>query len=256
MDKLAEGKVKEAVEALLKWSNSQKAREKAQLLEDEQLLYVVISLKKIPERARTNPYRIPLPHPLFPLDGTQEVCLFVNDLDRGIKAKDAKAKVIEEGIPVAKVIGLSKLKTDYKPHEAKRKLCGSYDLFLADDRILPMPPKVLGKNFKKKKHPIPVTLTRQQWKGQITAACSSTFLYVGGGSCSVIKAARVSQSKEEIRENILAVIQGAADLVPKKWKGIQAVYLKTLESVALPLYRTLPDAPLKIPDAPLKIDKV
>ncbi|CAM6087332.1 unnamed protein product [Calypogeia fissa] len=242
-----EEKVEEAVEALLKWTNSQKARDKAQLLEDEQLLYLVISLKKIPDRARTNPYKIPLPHPLFPLDGTQEVCLFVNDLDRGIKAKDAKAKAIEEGIPIAKVIGLSKLKTDYYPHEAKRKLCGSYDLFLADDRILQMLPKLLGKSFfKKKKHPIPVTLTRQQWKGQITAACNSTFLYVGGGSCSVIKVARVSQSKEEIRENILAVIKGAAELIPKKWKGVQAIYLKTLESVALPLYQTLPDLPLKI----------
>ncbi|CAM6092841.1 unnamed protein product [Calypogeia fissa] len=245
--KVNEAKVEEAMEALLKWTNSQRARDKAQLLEDEQLLYLVISLKKIPDRTRTNPYKIPLPHPLFPLDGTQEVCLFVNDLDRGIKAKDAKAKAIEEGIPIAKVIGLSKLKTDYYPHEAKRKLCGSYDLFLADDRILPMLPKLLGKSFfKKKKHPIPVTLTRQQWKGQITSACSSTFLYVGGGSCSVIKVARVSQSKEEIRENILAVIKGAAELIPKKWKGVQAIYLKTLESVALPLYQTLPDLPLKI----------
>jgi ribosome biogenesis protein UTP30 len=250
MEKIDEGKIQEAVDALLKWSNSQKAQEKAQLLEDEQLLYVVISLKKIPERARTNPYRIPLPHPLFPIDGDQEVCLFVNDLDRGIKAKDAKAKVIEEGILIAKVIGVSKLKTDYYPHEAKRKLCGSYDLFLADDRILPMLPKLLGKSFfKKKKHPIPVTLTRQQWKGQITQACSSTYLYVGGGSCSVIKVARMSQSKEEIRENILAVINGAVEQVPKKWKGVQSIYLKTLESVALPLYRTVPGMPLRIDQA-------
>lgn len=45
---------------------------------------------------------------------------------------------------MTKVIGLSKLKTKYEPHEAKRALCNQYDLFLADDRILPSLPKYLG----------------------------------------------------------------------------------------------------------------
>jgi hypothetical protein len=45
---------------------------------------------------------------------------------------------------VAKVIGTSKLRTKYESHEAKRSLCGAYDLFLADERILPSLPKLLG----------------------------------------------------------------------------------------------------------------
>ena len=45
---------------------------------------------------------------------------------------------------VAKVIGTSKLRTKYESHEAKRNLCAAFDLFLADERILPSLPKLLG----------------------------------------------------------------------------------------------------------------
>jgi ribosome biogenesis protein UTP30 len=42
------------------------------------------------------------------------------------------------------VVGLSKLRTKYESHEAKRQLCDSYDLFLADERIVPSLPKLIG----------------------------------------------------------------------------------------------------------------
>lgn len=50
-----------------------------------------------------------------------------------------------------KVIGVTKLRKEFKSHEAKRQLCDSYDFFLADDRVLPALPKVLGKAFFQKK---------------------------------------------------------------------------------------------------------
>lgn len=59
--------------------------------------------------------------------------------------KAGKAKVREERIAgISKVIGISKLKTKYESHEAKRQLAGSYDLFAADERVLPSLPKLLG----------------------------------------------------------------------------------------------------------------
>jgi hypothetical protein len=42
------------------------------------------------------------------------------------------------------VVGVSKLKAKYESHEAKRQLCNSYDMFAADERILPSLPKLLG----------------------------------------------------------------------------------------------------------------
>ena len=45
------------------------------------------------------------------------------------------------------VLGLTKLRTKFKQFEAKRQLLGMYDRFLADDRIVPMLPKLLGSKF-------------------------------------------------------------------------------------------------------------
>ena len=59
--------------------------------------------------------------------------------------KAAKKRVRQEKIAgVSKVIGISKLRTKYEPFEAKRTLCNSFDLFVADDRIIPSLPKLLG----------------------------------------------------------------------------------------------------------------
>lgn len=35
---------------------------------------------------------------------------------------------------VMQVLGVSKLRSDFKPYESKRQLCASYDMFLCDDR--------------------------------------------------------------------------------------------------------------------------
>ncbi len=59
--------------------------------------------------------------------------------------KAAKQRVKEEKLAkVSKVVGVSKLRTKYESAEAKRALCTAYDLFLADERVLPSLPKLLG----------------------------------------------------------------------------------------------------------------
>lgn len=49
--------------------------------------------------------------------------------------------------------------------------------------------------------------------------------------------------------NVLAAIQCAVDLTPKKWSNVQGLFLKTNESVALPIYQALPEAPRRIAGA-------
>lgn len=94
--------------------------------------------------------------------------------------------------------------------------------------------------------------------------------------------ARSSQSEQQGVENTLAAIAAAVEKVPRKWDGVQvssgargarlpasgryawsrpspplpfaaccwcpmqAVFLKTADSVALPMYQVLPDAPTRI----------
>ncbi len=198
----------------------------------------VIALKKIPSGKRNDkPLRLPLPHPIYNVEGT-EVCLIVKD-HKGEGHKAAKAKVRAEGTAgVTKVIGLSKLSTKYESFESKRQLCNSYDLFVADERVLPSLPKLLGKTFfKKKKQPVPVKLSGKDWAGQIRKACEATYLVLGGGPSLSVRVARSSQEEDECVENVMAALTAAAEKLPGKWKGIKALYMKTAESVALPVWQ-------------------
>lgn len=192
-------------------------------------------MKKIPEkRGKDKPIPLPLPHPMYSVEET-ELCLFVKD-HKGEGHKESKAKVKAEKIPgIAKVIGLSKLKTKYESHEKKRQLCNSYDLFLADDRILPSLPKLLGKTFfKKKKQPIPVKLAGKDWAGQVRKACGCTYMHMNGSSMA-IRIAKASQTETECEENVMATIENASMKIPGGFKAIQSLYMKSAESVALPI---------------------
>ena len=210
----------------------------SKLFEDDAETYMaLISLKQTPKEAKSARLtQVPLPHPLLDLESA-ELCLIVKDHD-GEGQKAAKQRVAEmEKCGVAKVLGISKLKANYKAHEQKRKLCDSYDLFLADDRILPILPKLLGKNFfKKKKQPVAVNLTKKDWVSQVKLAATSTYLNIQGGTCVNIKVGKSTMDVDDIVENAVVAINGAANKIPRKWGNIQSIYIKTTDSVALPVY--------------------
>ncbi|CAN0843851.1 Ribosomal L1 domain-containing protein 1 [Linum grandiflorum] len=253
--------VERAVNALLGWRAANKKTEKAQLLEQDEFVYVVVSLKKIPEKgvSRIKPYKVQLPHHLVnSQDGSSELCLIIDDRSKsGLTKEDAKKKIDNDGIPISKIIKLSKLKTDYKAFEAKRKLCDSYDFFLADRRVMPLLPKMLGKEFfRKKKIPVSIDLKHKNWKEQIDSACGSALVFVGTGTCAVVKAARLSMEKDEISENVMATVNGVVQkVVPKKWGGVRSLHLKLLDSLALPLYETVPELKLKIQSKKVPVEE-
>lgn len=141
--------VEKGVDALLKWVKSKTNHQKP-LLEHDELFYLVVTLKRIPDREMINPYKIRIPHPLFSLDGSQEVCLIINDRKSG-SAEVAKNKVKEEGSAISKVLKYSKLKTDYKPFEAKRKLSGSFDCSWPINLWFLYSPYYWGRHFLRRK---------------------------------------------------------------------------------------------------------
>merc|ERR1711915_745496 len=61
------------------------------------------------------------------------------------------------------------------------------------------------------------------------------------GSCVMVKIAHTGLSLKQIMENILNGLQAIAQKLPRKWKVIQSVNIKTPESVALPIYTSLPE---------------
>ena len=246
-NKVDAAQVTKAVAALRKHSEKVKAEGGSKLFDgdddDAETYSVMVSTRRVPQRASNKLVPIPLPHPLLNLD-VAEVCLIVKD-HQGEGHKDAKRKVAEmEKCGVAKVLGISKLRNNYKPHEAKRKLCDSYDLFLADARVLPLLPKLLGKTFfKKKRQPVPVDLTKKDWPAQVRKAAAATYARRGAGTCVSVKVGRAAHSQKEIVANAMAAIDGVVDaVVARKWANVQSIFLKTTESVALPVYNALPDA--------------
>ncbi|KAK4771166.1 hypothetical protein SAY87_031698 [Trapa incisa] len=238
--------VEKAVGALLKWKDSKAQAEKPQLLEEDEYFYLVVTLKKMSVNVRVKPFKVPLPNGL--VDSLAEICLLIDDRPKSSLTKeDVQKKIKAENIPVSKVLKLSKLRTNYKAFEAKRKLFGSYDLFLADRNILPSLPKLLGKQFlKKRKIPVGVNLKHKGWKEQIENVCRSALFFMGSGTCSVVKVGRVSMGNKEIGENVIAAIDGIVELVPRKWQNIRSLHLKMAESLALPIYQSVPDLKLKI----------
>ncbi|XP_073155285.1 putative ribosome biogenesis protein C306.07c [Henckelia pumila] len=242
--------IERAVSALLKYKSKQSASQKPQLFPDDDYVYLNLTLKKIPSKSRTKPFQISLPHPLLNL--SSQICLIIDDRAQSPThiSEDIKKLVKSQNIPISKVLKISKLKTNYKPYEAKRKLCDSYDLFLVDKRVVHLLPKLIGKEFfKKKKLPLGVDLGKKNLKFQVERALGSALLYLRTGTCCVVKVGKVSMEKDELVDNVFDVIVGATEKVPKKWNGVRSLHLKFYDSVALPIYQALPDVKLKIEGA-------
>ena len=75
----------------------------------------------------------------------------------------------------------------------------------------------------------------------IEAARDCTYLYLGGGSCSQVNVGRTNFKDEDVTENVVAAISEMIAFIPKKWKGIRSLHLKTADSVALPIYQSAED---------------
>ncbi|KAG0373864.1 MAG: ribosomal protein L1/ribosomal biogenesis protein [Linnemannia gamsii] len=224
-----------AVKALLGYVEK-KGESKNQLLEEDQTVWLIIATKKFSDASKAKPHRIPLKHSIVAPDA--EVCLFVKD-----PQKDYKRILEEKNVKaVNKVIGVSKLRAKYKPYEAKRQLCASYGMFLADARVVTVLPKLLGKTFfLKKKQPIPVDMTKTDLKKEIARAIGSTYMHTTSGTCTAVKVGLTSQSAAEITANIETAMPHIIEKIPRKWKNIQSINLKTNDSTSLPIFNSLPD---------------
>lgn len=83
----------------------------------------------------------PVPHAIW--SDSSSICLLTADPQR--KYKDL---IVEEKLTqIKRVVGVTKLKGKFKPFEARRQLMNEHEIFLADDRIVNMLPKLLGKKW-------------------------------------------------------------------------------------------------------------
>ncbi|KAG6879334.1 hypothetical protein C0992_003468 [Termitomyces sp. T32_za158] len=233
-ERVSVNQCKLAVDALYAHETQKgKELEETELLpRKEPNIWLNVTVKKIPSGLKFKPIKIPIVHPLID-PRTTSICLITKDPQREYKdlLETHNIKFI------SRVVGIEKLKGKFKPYEARRALLKENGLFLADERIVPLLPKLLGvKWFEAKKQPIPVCLKRKDLKGELERAVSSTYMNQNRGTCTSVKIATLSQTPKQILENLKVVLPAITKHVVNGWDNVQALHIKTNSSVSLPIW--------------------
>jgi len=242
--------VDRAVGALLKHhAETVAASDKTPLLGTAVPLQVLLGLEVAPGAARPKPICLPLPHPIHKLSGDDdnddleepEVCLIVKE-DAKPSVQEMIANFPEHLGCIKKVLGLQSLRNKHASYQQRRDLLARYNVFMADDRIIPMLQGALGRDFvRAKKLPIPVRITRQQALPlAVQKALQSTYLHINKGTCLLVQAGTTAMARAQLAENVLAVVQAAVPKVPRQWANLRSVSVKLPASQALPVYNKTP----------------
>ena len=231
--------IERAVTALRTHLEREAAMSGTALLDEPSPLHVVVSTKRMPDAPKPGsakahkPILIALPHAWRTLAETS-VCIVVKDPQR-----DVKKRAAEQGIDM-KIIGVEKLKKKFVPFEARRELRKAHELMLADDRVLPLLPRLLGSDFfKRNKLPLPVVVTKKDLRAEIERAVGGAVLRPTKGTCFSFPCASTALSTAHAAENIVAAVAAAVGRTPGRWTNVQAVHLRATNSVSLPIYSAI-----------------
>jgi len=233
--KVKKSQLEKAIRALVQLVAKRTANSNPLFGANAETMNLIFTLSEIPDKRRMKPMLIKLPHPLF--DDKSEVCFLAKDPQKQYK----ELLLQKHPVPgVTKVIGLDKLKRNYKTAESKRALADAFDLFLCDSRIMSMMPKLLGTTFyeKKLKRPIPVKLKLQDPVPHLQNAITGTTLRVPSGPCVGVRFGRCSMGEQQLLANSAAVISFVTKYLAKN--PVQTISVQATDSPALPVWRRAP----------------
>lgn len=231
-----------AVNALLKRHKAQHSyvgddeSQAIRLVENDDKVFVQVSLVAPPQKPKLLPKRALLPHALYNNNTGEEenissVCLIVKD-----PVDEYLSNILQPYIDAntLKVIGLKSLRLEYKTHERRRALAQSHEVFLCDTRITPSIPHLCGTWFTKaKKMPIPIDVSRET---QLSNAMKFLYtpIFIPAGNCASIHIGNVQMKAGDIARNFTATQQRIRDIF--KDEEIAAVYIRSNSTPALPLF--------------------
>lgn len=228
--------VSKAVNALLKHHETTSAKD---LLGSEATIHLQVGLVVSPKDPPSKHYNIQLPHAIYKDMSDAEVCLFVKNDETKRQIQELKEQFPELLRPVVKIMTIDSLRSKHGDYGQRRSLLKKYTQFMVDDRIVPLMPSALGRDFiKKSRLPLPIKVTRTKGLPHaIQRALKLTYYTVKGGTCVNVRAAVTTMSADAIAENIIAASKG----LHLATKSIQSVCIKLPESAALPLYNQTPE---------------
>ncbi|XP_066347117.1 uncharacterized protein [Miscanthus floridulus] len=189
-----------AVAALLQWLQKHPAPA-------PEPIYLIVTLKRAPVRRFEHQLR--LPHSPFP-----------------------SISLVSDRLPAVLPDDIDPL-----PSSALRSLPAATrrGLILVDRRL-----RVPGGSSKaagaKRGVTAPVDLSDPAWAESAREAARRVELRVEGGTCRAVRVGHGAMAREEAVENVVAAVEAAAACVPRKWRNVRALHVKSPESAALPLY--------------------
>ncbi|CAD6578828.1 MAG: hypothetical protein ASARMPREDX12_008983 [Alectoria sarmentosa] len=234
---------------------------------DVEPVWLVLTTKKfITDQKRLKPRKVLLPHPLYPSPDTS-ICLITPEPQRQFKdviAHPSFPSTLSKRI--TKVISIKKLEAKYRSFESRRQLRDSYDLFVADDRIVTYLAKFLGKTFYNTtaKRPINVSLEASKPKERKNAALpsskprkdpsdpklvaapplfakeierslSTAQINLSPSTTTAVRVGLASYTPEQLVANVEAVVASLAGTLVG-WKNVRAVHVKGPNTMALPIW--------------------
>jgi ribosome biogenesis protein UTP30 len=185
------------------------------------------------------PLTVPLPHSPYPSNAT---CLVITKDPHDLFASKLK------GNPrVQQCIGMGAIRKTYNSYEQLRRLrdgeiIGEEPTFvLADERIVPSLPRVLGKAFysSPRTTPISVGMKPSNVAKVVEEAFNKTYVRKSQGNCVVVRIGYLGMTVEELVENCLAMWERCVKqqkLVKKGTHGLRSGMIKSGSSVALPVW--------------------
>ncbi|KAM3180953.1 hypothetical protein ACTXT7_015294 [Hymenolepis weldensis] len=192
-----------------------------------------------------------------------DVCLIVKDLKKtdydasnNLWKRKWKADSVNTPTSVAVTfLPISELKLCYQSFESRRKLAATFDVFLADRRIVHHLPTNLGKAFYGKARdriPIPVTICGKNLVKAVEEALYSCLVTISGkGTTESVVIGSTGLSNKEIKENTLSVINDVMNKLPGGIKAIRSIYLRG-NGPSVPIYYDNTDASVEESRAKLK----
>eukprot|EP00764_Aduncisulcus_paluster_P001754 gnl/Carplike_NY0171/1254_a1696_1095.p1 GENE.gnl/Carplike_NY0171/1254_a1696_1095~~gnl/Carplike_NY0171/1254_a1696_1095.p1 ORF type:complete len:312 (+),score=64.73 gnl/Carplike_NY0171/1254_a1696_1095:22-936(+) len=176
--------------------------------DDKNSVYAVVSLKRIPQFIRMKPYIIKLPKPFSPVEESK-VCFICRDKDFDKLNALPKDKIA----PISGFVSVSTIRDKTQKFQARRTLRDKYDVFLCDDSIVPMLPKLLGKTFfDSKKFPIPVKLPAKVSAGYLRAQADRVikgeYFRPNHGDTHSLKVGTADMAVDQIVENVQSAVNG------------------------------------------------
>lgn len=227
-----------------KQTNNEQYKTKNKLFDtDNNTVYMQICLNVLPTYKSLKPHRITLKHGIYSIDN-DTICLIVKDGFKDKMTDIINKKFDENAIKINKIIEISKFKKHYQTDKQKRDLCNSYTYFLIDDRLVKMVKSIISKSFvTKRKLPISIPLSQHSSsQGYMLRAVNSTYLYISQGNLLQVKIGNYKDmSKQQLVDNIINCSKQLCKYLPTNNDSvIQSLYIKTYDSIALPLYAKLP----------------